>query len=256
MSAPGGADGSHDQLATAEPRVKRIPRSCSDVFRLWAALGLSVLLGIATEIVIDTLQETGILPIPANERASAIELEFGAQLIAWNAFAVAYLLLGIRAFAGCDRQELVRRIKGSPLPKSVLMRYLLAGGSGPTWAIVITVVAFSTIVTAAQERADSTRLVIALIAVTIVTCWMTITFSFALHYARRDIEVGGLQFSGTDEPVFADYNYLAIGCSATFGTTDTAILTTAMRRTVSVHSVIGFFLNTVVVAVLLSVIVG
>ena len=41
-------------------------------------------------------------------------------------------------------------------------------------------VAFTTIVTAAQERADSTRLVIGLLAVTIVTCWMTITFSFAL----------------------------------------------------------------------------
>ena len=121
---------------------------------------------------------------------------------------------------------------------------------------MITVVAFGTIVTAAQERESSTRLVIGLIAVTIVTCWTTITFSFALHYARRDVEVGGLEFSGTAEPVFADYAYLAIGCSATFGTTDTAILTTAMRRTVSVHSVIAFVLNTVVVAVLLSVIVG
>ena len=93
-------------------------------------------------------------------------------------------------------------------------------------------------------------------AVTIVTCWTTITFAFALHYARKDIEAGGLEFSGDNEPpLFADYVYLAVGCSATFGTTDTAIVTTAMRRTVSVHSVIAFFLNTVVVAVLLSVIV-
>ena len=164
-------------------------------------------------------------------------------------------MLGIRAFGGCDRAELVRRIKGSPLPKSRLARYLLAGGSGPTWAVVITIVALSTIVTAAQERDRSTGLVFGLIVVTVITCWVTITFSFALHYARRDIEIGGLEFLGDDEPVFSDYVYLAISCSATFGTTDTDIMTTAMRRTVSVHGVIAFFLNTVVIAVLLSLIV-
>ncbi len=233
----------------------RIPRSCSDVFRFWAALGLSLLLALITQIGIEVLQYLGVLEDPTGRR-NDVELDFGAQLIGWNSFAIAYLALGVRAFAGCDRAELVRRIEGSPLPRSAIMRYLLAGGSGPTWAVVITVVAFSTIVIAAQERESSTRLVIGLIAVTIVMCWMTITFSFALHYARRDVEVGGLEFSGSDEPVFADYIYLAIGCSATFGTTDTAILTSAMRRTVSVHGVLAFFLNTVVVAVLLSVIVG
>lgn len=255
MSAPEGADAPREGVATVAPPARRIPRACSDVFRFWAAIGLSFLLTIGTEIVIEFLQTAGILERPVGRRFE-IELDFGAQLIGWNSFAVAYLLLGVRAFAGCDRPELVRRIKGSPLPKSRFWRFLLIGGGGPTWAILVTAVAFTTIVTAAQERADSTRLVIGLLAVTIVTCWMTITFSFALHYARRDIEVGGLEFSGTDEPIFTDYNYLAIGCSATFGTTDTAILTTAMRRTVSMHSVIGFFLNTVVVAVLLSVIVG
>lgn len=239
----------------AEPRVKRIPRSCSDVFRLWAAVGLSLLLALASEIIIEYLKQIGVLEVPTG-RQSAVEVDFGAQLIGWNSFAVAYLLLGIRAFAGCDRAELVRRIKGSPLPKSPVARYLLAGGSGPTWAILITVVAFSVIVTAAQERGSTTRLVIALIAITIATSWMTITFSFALHYARRDIEVGGLEFDGDDEPVFSDYIYLAICCSATFGTTDTTILTSAMRRTVSVHGVIAFVLNTVVVAVLISLVVG
>ena len=55
--------------------------------------------------------------------------------------------------------------------------------------------------------------------------------------------------------MFSDYLYLAISCSATFGTTDTDIMTTAMRRTVSVHGIIAFFLNTVIIAVLLSLLV-
>ena len=237
-----------------QPRAKRIPRSCSDVFRLWAAVGLGVVLALAFQLGVAAVETLGWRQVPEGEK-SALELDFGAQLIGWNAFVVSYLLLGIRAFGGCDRAELVRRIKGSPLPKSRLARYLLAGGSGPTWAVVITIVALSTIVTAAQERDRSTGLVFGLIVATVITCWVTITFSFALHYARRDIEIGGLEFLGDDEPVFSDYVYLAISCSATFGTTDTDIMTTAMRRTVSVHGVIAFFLNTVVIAVLLSLIV-
>ena len=61
---------------------------------------------------------------------------------------------------------------------------------------------------------------------------------------------------GGTQPVFTDYSYLAIGCSATFGTTDTTVVNTSMRRIVSVHSVLGLLMNTVVVAVLLSIIVS
>ena len=164
--------------------------------------------------------------------------------------------LGLRAFSRCDRAELVRRILATPLPRSPVKRWLLAGGGGAGWPIVIAVVAFVTITTAVLSRREATNLVLVLAAGTVVTCWLVITFSFALQYARRDIEQGGLKFPGAAEPVFADYNYLAIGCSATFGTTDTTIVSTSMRRLVSVHSVLGLLMNTVVVAVLLSIIVS
>ena len=236
------------------PRTKRIPRSCSDVFRLWAAVGLGLVLGVAFEVGVDAVEALGWRRQPEGDK-SALEVDFGSQLVAWNAFAVCYLLLGVRAFGGCERAELVRRVLGSPLPKTAIKRYLLAGGSGPTWAVLITIFATGTIVTAAQQRESSTGLVFGLIVFTVATSWVIVAFSFALHYARRDIEIGGLEFLGDDEPVFSDYLYLAISCSATFGTTDTDIMTTAMRRTVSVHCIIAFFLNTVIVAVLLSLLV-
>jgi uncharacterized membrane protein len=77
-----------------------------------------------------------------------------------------------------------------------------------------------------------------------------------LQYARRDVEQGGLKFPGSQEPVFSDYVYLAIGCSATFGTTDTTIVSSTMRKLVSVHNVLGLLLNRVVLAVLISIIVS
>ncbi|HEX6758034.1 MAG TPA: DUF1345 domain-containing protein [Propionibacteriaceae bacterium] len=54
-------------------------------------------------------------------------------------------------------------------------------------------VAFVTIITALLSRSQATNLVLALAAGTVVTCWMVITLSFALRYARRDVEQGGLK---------------------------------------------------------------
>ena len=223
------------------------------MFRFWAATGLSVFLAFAVTSVIRGLQATGTLQ-PSAGAGDDVESDFVGQLTGWICFALSYLGFGLRAFAGCDRAELERRILGSPVPKNWWVRYLLAGGGAPTWAVTVSFLALSTVVVAAQDRND--RTVLALTAVTILTCWMTITFSFALHYARRDIESGGLQFSGNDAPVFGDYVYLAVGCSATFGTTDTAVTNASMRRAVTAHSVIAFFLNTVVIAVLLSILIG
>ena len=164
------------------------------MFRLWVSVGVGLFVGLVFEIIVIALQVTGTRPTPT-EAQFELEFLFGARLTAWNAFAIAYLVLGLRAFSRCDRAELVRRVLAKPLPASPVKRWLLAGGGGPGWPVVIALVAFVTIVTAVLSRDDATDLVLALAAGTVVTCWMVITFSFALQYARRDIEQGGLEIS-------------------------------------------------------------
>jgi hypothetical protein len=225
------------------------------VFRFWVSIGLGLLAAVVFQVGVIVLQVTGARAASTDEQFE-LEFGFGARLIAWIGFATAYFALGLRAFSRCDHAELVRRVLARPLPRSHVKKWLLAGGGGPGWPVAIAVIAFLTIITAVLRRSQASDLVLALAAGTVVTCWMVITFSFALLYARRDIEDGGLQFPGSQEPVFSDYNYLAIGCSATFGTTDTTIVSSPMRRLVSVHSVLGLLLNTVVVAVLLSIIIN
>jgi uncharacterized membrane protein len=242
-------------MTEAAVRTKtKVPRACSDIFRFWISIAMGLLVALGFEIVVIALQVTGARTVHSDEKFE-LDLGFGARLTIWLGFAITYLALGLHAFARCDRAELVRRVRATPLPASRIKRWLLAGGGGIGWPIVIASVAFFTIITAVLKRSQSTALVLGLAALTVVTCWMVITFSFALQYARRDIERGGLKFPGSREPIFTDYNYLAIGCSATFGTTDTTVVTSSMRRIVSVHSVLGLLMNTVVVAVLLSIIV-
>ena len=53
-----------------------------------------------------------------------------------------------------------------------------------------------------------------------------------------------------------DFNYLAIQVSTTFSSSDVTIEHTAARRVVSVHSLIAFAFNTIIVALLVSVLVS
>jgi hypothetical protein len=237
------------------PAPKPIPRSCSDVFRLWAAVGLGIVLSVVFYIVQDVFQELGFRSelTPAQQ---ALEEDYGANLVAWVTFAIAYLWLGIRAFRGVDHAELVRRILGSPLPKPAWKRWLYAGGGGIVWPLIISIWAFSTVITAVTNRNDLPALVIILAGLTVLSCVAIITFSFALFYARKDVEEGGLQFAGPEQSVFSDYVYLAAGCSVTFGTTDTTITGSSMRRFVTFQSALSWLLNTVVIATFLSLIIN
>ena len=99
-------------------------------------------------------------------------------------------------------------------------------------------------------------MVLTMAGLTVLSCIAIITFSFALYYARKDIEEGGLEFPGPEESVFSDYVYLAAGCSVTFGTTDTTVSTASMRRFVTFQSALSWLLNTVVIATFLSLIIN
>ena len=130
---------------------------------------------------------------------------------------------------------------------------MAAGSSG---RVIISIWAFSTIVTAVINRKDLPALVLTMAGLTVLSCIAIITFSFALYYARKDIEEGGLEFTGPEESVFSDYVYLAAGCSVTFGTTDTIVSSASMRRFVTFQSALAWILNTVVMATFLSLVIN
>jgi hypothetical protein len=238
-----------------QPQPKRIPRACSDVFRLWAAIGLGIVLTLVFYILQDVYEALGFRKTLTAAQL-ALEQDFGANLITWVGFAISYLWLGVRAFRSADHAELVRRILGSPLPRQLWKRWLLAGGGGIVWPVIISVYAFSTIVQALINRNDLPALVLTMAGLTVLSCIAIITFSFALFYARKDVEEGGLEFTGPEKSVFSDYVYLAAGCSVTFGTTDTIVTSASMRRFITFQSVLAWILNTVVMATFLSLVIN
>lgn len=85
--------------------------------------------------------------------------------------------------------------------------------------------------------------------------WLTIHVMAALHYARLywrpgegDAHRRGLDFPGTARPAIFDFLYFSLVIGMTAQTADVNITDTAMRKVASLHGIVSFFFNTVLVA--------
>lgn len=85
--------------------------------------------------------------------------------------------------------------------------------------------------------------------------WLTIHVMAALHYARLYWRPGdgkahraGLDFPGTARPEIFDFLYFSLVIGMTAQTADVNTTDIAMRKVVSLHGVVSFFFNTVLVA--------
>lgn len=77
------------------------------------------------------------------------------------------------------------------------------------------------------------------------------TFHYAnLHYAcaEKSGHNPGLEFPGTAKPWPWDFAYFSFVIGMTAQTSDIAVKDTDMRRTVTLHAIVSFFFNTVLIA--------
>lgn len=98
--------------------------------------------------------------------------------------------------------------------------------------------------------------VLGLAAATIFVSWSVTQVAFALHYAhefyappeRQAEAMGGLEFPGGAAPDYWDFLYFSTGIGAASQTSDVSIRSKVMRRLVTLHSIVSFFFNTMVLA--------
>jgi len=93
---------------------------------------------------------------------------------------------------------------------------------------------------------------------TIALSWLFMHTIFALHYAheyygeRRDAQIGGLAFPGSQEPDYWDFLYFSFVIAMTSQVSDVAITSKVIRRVVNVHGVLSFFFNVSVLALMVN----
>jgi len=105
----------------------------------------------------------------------------------------------------------------------------------------------------------------AVLAGSVVVCsWALIHTVFAIHYAHgfyarpgAGHETGGLLFpEGSQEPDFWDFVYFSLVLGMTCQVSDVQITSRSMRRLASVHGVLSFFFNTVILALTVNILVS
>ncbi|WP_460770280.1 DUF1345 domain-containing protein [Mariniluteicoccus flavus] len=104
-----------------------------------------------------------------------------------------------------------------------------------------------------QGRPGAVLLVSGVVAV--IGSWVNVLMTYAVHYARLDARHRCLGFHDDGEREFSDYVYLAGAAQMTFGTTDVETRSATIRRVLTIHGVIAFAFNTVIVAILVSLLV-
>lgn len=103
---------------------------------------------------------------------------------------------------------------------------------------------------------------LALVLASILSAWIFIQVLFAVHYAGvyfgavADGEPGGLEFPKTPEPGWTEFVYQAFTVGCTFASSDTNVTSTRMRRICVIQGVVGFFFNTIVLALAINIAAG
>lgn len=99
--------------------------------------------------------------------------------------------------------------------------------------------------------------------VTVILSWFLVQLIFALHYAHEyyspDKDKGiakGLVFPDDDTPDYWDFLYFAVVIGVASQTADVSFQTKALRRVGTVHGVIAFTFNTVVLALTINLLAG
>lgn len=100
-----------------------------------------------------------------------------------------------------------------------------------------------------------------LVATTLFVSWLVTHVVFALRYAHEyyagktapgDVD-GGLRFPGTKPPDYWDFIYFALVLGMTFQVSDVAITSRKLRRLATLHGLLSFLFNTIIVALTVNI---
>lgn len=129
-------------------------------------------------------------------------------------------------------------------------------------SLVILVAVFSEL----AEKAAPRPVVVTLIIATLLLAWLFSNMAYALHYAHvfytheagdgEGHDRGGLDFPGTNEPLYWDFVYFSFTLGMTFQTSDTALKSMQFRRIVTLHCLAAFVFNLGVLAFTINVLGG
>lgn len=173
-----------------------------------------------------------------------------AYLIVWNVFLTTYLILTAWLFVRIPQAKMEKRAHTVYEKKT-------------TMVVLVLMTSIVSIVAIVREMGIGADLAgylaafhVCLTFYTLVVSWLFIHTLFALYYAHAYYEaendsVYPLDFPYEDKPDYWDFVYFAFGIGATNATADISFTSKKLRRMGTFHSVLSFFFNVAVLALMI-----
>ncbi len=183
-------------------------------------------------------------------------------LVAWDLGTGIYIVLILVVFSGATTKTIRWRASQTDEGQSVILVLISFAGIASMGAIL------AQLASVKDLHGIDKGLHLGLAAGTILSAWVFIHLSFALHYAHEYFDQaktldgekaevrGGVTFPGTDEPDYWDFVYFAFIIGVAAQTADVSITSKRIRRTSLGHSVLAFFFNSAVLALTINIAAG
>jgi uncharacterized membrane protein len=179
-------------------------------------------------------------------------------LLAWDAGVLVFLGAAGFLFATTEAYRMPARAEAQEEGEWTIFGLTLA-------VVVVSFVAVSSEFSAIKQSPDSARgLRVTLVAVTLFLSWLTTHVTFAFRYAHEfyaDDQGGsdvdrGLEFPGEREPDYMDFLYFSLVLGMTFQVSDVQITSRKLRRVATLHGLMSFLFNTIIVAFTVNIAAG
>ncbi len=202
-------------------------------------------IGLACGLVVGPL-----LPKSATVTARAI--------MAWDIGVAVFLSLSLHLFLTEDPQGMAENAAEQQEGEWTIFALTIA-------AVLVSTVAIAEEFAGAENlKGTSKALHVGLVAATLLWSWLMLHFTFAFRYAHEFYEVsgagpavdGGLTFPGEEQPDYLDFLYFAMVLGMTFQVSDVSITSRKFRRLATLHGLLGFLFNTVILALTVNIAAG
>lgn len=182
----------------------------------------------------------------------AVDINGVARLLAgWDFGLLVYLFLAARFRRRNDVEDIRRRAAEQDEGGFAILLLSIVATFASLIAIGLALVG---------AKDGGAALAVTLTITTIVLSWTFVHTIFAFHYAHeyygegRDGVIGGLEFPDDKRPDYHDFLYFSLVIGMTSQVSDVQITSKVIRRMVSMHGVLAFFFNLVVLALTVNVV--
>ncbi|MBV8534384.1 MAG: DUF1345 domain-containing protein [Alphaproteobacteria bacterium] len=179
--------------------------------------------------------------------------------LSWDAAILVFFLLLAYALGQAPAERIRARIRAQDTSHTVILVLVVV-------AALVSLAAVLTLLGKPDHESAAALALRAILAGSVVVCsWTLIHTMFAIHYAHgyygnrgaSGPKVGGLQFPDeAEEPDFWDFVYFSLVIGMTCQVSDVQITSRPMRRLASIHGVLSFFFNTVILALTVNILVS